>query len=158
VFVGGSAAEPRLSATFTVDGSDIPPRDPARPLPAADNDDSAGVVLVDASTVDGDAVRATEPGAWVAFHDVDLDAGPPACRLTVARAAPGPAGVTLRLDDPLGGPVLATVRAACPGGRYGWHPVAAAVPAVRGRRDLYVVFDEPDTCLRDLAFVTVADD
>ena len=60
--------------------------------------------------------------------------------------------MTLRLDDPLGGPVLATVWAAVPGGRYQWCSVSAPVADVTGRRDLYVVFDEPGTELRDLGF------
>jgi beta-glucosidase len=122
---------------------------------AVDHDDAAGVALVDASPVDGDAVRAVEAGGWVAFHDVDLAAAPSACRLTLARAATtvdGPATVTLRLDDPLSGPVLATVAANCHGGRYHWCAAAAPVSGAAGRRDLYVVFDEPGTGLRDLVF------
>jgi len=146
VLVGG------LCATLFVAGCDIPPRDPGVLTRAVDHDEAAGVALVDASPVDGDAVRAVEPGGWVAFHDVDLRAGPGACRLSLARGAPGEAAVTLRLDDPLGGPVLATVRAACPDGRYQWCPVSAPVAGGTGRRDLYVVFDEPGTELRDLVF------
>jgi beta-glucosidase len=165
VFVGGSAVDPGLCATFTVEGTDVPPRDPARPMRAVDHDDAAGVALVDASPVDGDAVRAVEAGGWVAFHDVDLSAAPSTCRLTLARAeddsaSAAPAAVTLRLDDPLGGPVLATATAACSGGRYDWCAASApvfaavftAVFAAAGRRDLYVVFDEPGTGLRDLVF------
>jgi beta-glucosidase len=64
----------------------------------------------------------------------------------------GPATVTLRLDDPLGGPVLATVAATCGGGRYRWCAASAPVSGAVGRRDLYVVFDEPGTGLRDLVF------
>jgi beta-glucosidase len=151
VLVGG------LCATLSVEGTDIRPRDPSLLVRAADHDDAAGVALVDASPVDGDAVRAVEAGGWVAFHDVDMTSAGPACQLTLARAAPGPAAVTLRLDDPLGGPVLGSVRVACPGGWYDWHavdaPVTAPITAAGpGRRDLYVVFDEPGTGLRDLVF------
>jgi beta-glucosidase len=83
---------------------------------------------------------------------MDFSAGPTAGWLTVARATDGPAVLTLRLDDPLGGPVIGTARASCQGGPYGWTPVVTPVAPVTGRRDLYVVFDEPDVRLRDLSF------
>src|SRR4029453_10983658 len=59
VFVGGSATEPRLSTSVFVEGTVIPPRDPSRVTSAADNDDYAGVTLVDAAPAAGDAVCAT---------------------------------------------------------------------------------------------------
>jgi beta-glucosidase len=152
VFVGGSATEPRLSTSVLVDGAAIPPRDPSRVVPAVDHDDYAGITLVDAAPTAGDAVAATEPGGWIAFHDIDLRSDPSSCRLALARAAAGTAAVTLRLDDPLGGPVIADATAVCVGGPYEWSVVSVPVTGATGRRDLYVVFEEPDTRLRDLVF------
>jgi beta-glucosidase len=153
VLVGGSAAEPRLCAPLDVRGTDIPPRDPTRHIEATDHDDYAGVLLVDASLVDGDAVAAAEPGGWIAFHDMDFSAAPTTGSLAVARVPAGPAVLTLRLDDPLGGPVIGTARASCAGGPYDWTPVVTPLAPVTGRRDLYVVFDEPGVRLRSLSFM-----
>ena len=152
VFVGGSATEPRLSTSVLVDGTVIPPRDPTRVTRAADHDDYAGVTLVDAAPSAGDAVAATEPGGWIAFHDTDLGSDPGSCRLALARTHAGTAAVTLRLDDPLGGPVIATATVTCVGGPYEWSAVSVPVLGAHGRRDLYVVFEEPDTRLRELMF------
>jgi beta-glucosidase len=155
VFVGGSATEPELSTSILVEGSVIPPRDPATLIRAVDHDDYAGVTLVDAAPSAGDAVAATEPGGWIAFHDVrfpDGTAGPASCRLALTRVGVGTADVTLRLDDPLGGPVVATVAVGCDGDPYTWTAVDVPVPGAEGRHDLYVVFEEPDTRLRDLVF------
>jgi beta-glucosidase len=153
VFVGGSATDPELSTSILVEGTAIPPRDPARLIRAVDHDDYAGVTLVDAAPAAGDAVAATEPGGWIAFHDVLFPDGAATCRLSVTRVGAGTAAVTLRLDDPLGGPVLATVAVACDGDPYAWTAVEVPVPGAGGRRDLYVVFEEPDTRLRDLVLV-----
>jgi beta-glucosidase len=60
--------------------------------------------------------------------------------------------VTLRLDDPLGGPVIADATVVCVGGPYEWSEVSVPVLGAAGRRDLYVVFEEPDTRLRELMF------
>jgi beta-glucosidase len=155
VMVGRSSEDVRCCATFTVAGEQIPPRDAAgRPLPAADFDGYAGVTLTDASPDGGDAVSATEAGGWIAFEGVDFGAGVATCVASLSRTGTGPAGLTLRLDDPLAGPVIATVTGACTGGRHTWAQVPARISGATGVRDLYAVFDAAGVNLRTLSFVS----
>jgi beta-glucosidase len=152
VMVGRSSADIRCTAEFYVAGEAIPPRSPAS-LPAIDFDDYAGVALVDADPVSGDAVAATETGGWLCFANVRLD-GVSNCTVELARAGAGPAGVTLRLHDPLDGPVIAVAQAMCRGGRYLWETATTAVAeaGAGGVHDVFVVFDAPGVHLRGLGF------
>jgi beta-glucosidase len=154
LMVGRSSADIRLCAPLEVAGEQIPARDPMRrPLAAVDHDDYAGITLLDADPDSGDAVVAIEAGGWIAFEHVDFTTEPVACRLRVSRTGDGPAGLTLRLDDPLEGEVIGSVAAICTGGRYGWADVEAPIRSAAGVRDLYVVFDAPGVNLRTLSFV-----
>jgi len=150
VMVGRSSADIRCGTTLAVAGETIPPRDPAS-LPAVDFDDYTGVALVDADPVAGDAVAATEAGAWLCFAGVALDALT-SCAVELARTGSGPAGVTLRLDDPLDGPVIGAARATCTGGRYQWETGTTEIAGAGGVRDLFVVFDAAGVHLRCLRF------
>jgi beta-glucosidase len=152
VSIGPSSVDIRVRATVDVDGEEIAARDAWRPIGAADHDEAAGATIVDAAPEQGDAVAATEPGGWVLFSDVAFDAAPESVRVVLSRAATGPAEVTLRLDDPLDGPVIATVTADCSGGRYGWTEVVAPVLGADGRRDLFAVFGAAGVHLRELTF------
>jgi beta-glucosidase len=152
VSVGRSSADLRLRETLRVVGTDIPPRDPGLPLAAADHDDYAGVTLVDAGPDRGDAVTALQAGGWLAFQDLDFGTGYATCRLALSRTGEGPASVTLRLDDPFTGALLAVASAVCGGDRYDWAEVSVPVRYATGRGDLYVVFDEAGVNLRGLAF------
>lgn len=153
VMVGRSSADIRCCGSLAVRGEEIAPR-AACPgsLRVMDFDEYAGVTLMDASPEGGDAVCASEPGAWVAFNTVDFGAGVRRCRVSLSRTGDGPAGVTLRLDDPLAGPVIATVTATCRGGRYSWSDAIADVVDADGVRDLYAVFDAPGVTLGVIAF------
>jgi len=154
IMAGRSSADIRLCGVLRVAGADIAPRDLRRPLAAADHDDYAGVTLRDADPERGDAVSATDAGGWVVFQDVNLDTWSPAAwRVALSRDDDGPAAVTLRLDDPLAGPVIATATTVCTGGRHEWADVVAPMGPAAGRRDLYLVFDEPGVNVRDLSFV-----
>jgi beta-glucosidase len=149
VMVGRSATDVRLAGQLTVHGVQIPPRSPAV-LRAADYDDCHGVTLCDESPVDGDAVRATEPGGWLEFREVDLTTAPTRARLRVARPDAEPASVTLRAGDPLAGPVLGLAVVPPTGGRYEFTEVTAALTGAEGILDLYLVFDAPDTIVAEL--------
>jgi beta-glucosidase len=151
VMVGRSSADIRCCARLSVSGEQIPPR-AAGTLPAVNFDGYAGVTLTDAGPDGGDAVSATEPGGWLAFAGVDFGTGPAGCRVSLSRTGDGTAGLTLRLDDPIAGPVIGTASADCRGGRHAWTETTVRISGATGVRDLYAVFDTPGVNLRTLAF------
>jgi beta-glucosidase len=61
--------------------------------------------------------------------------------------------VTLRLDDPLAGPVVGVARAHGPGGRYAWEEPTIELAGAVGEHDLYVVFSAPGVGLESLTFL-----
>ncbi|GAA3422734.1 glycoside hydrolase family 3 C-terminal domain-containing protein [Streptosporangium vulgare] len=150
LMVGGSSRDIRLCAPFHVDGERIPPRDAlAGPIAAVDHDEYDSVTFVDADRVSGDAVRSTAEGAWIVFRSVDLGDGAASC----AAVAGGEEGgvVTLRLDDPLYGPVVGDLpipRA----GRHDLTEVRTGLAAARGVHDLYVVFENAGITVASLSF------
>ncbi|GIH20980.1 glycoside hydrolase family 3 protein [Rugosimonospora africana] len=153
ILVGRSSADIRCAATLDVAGETIPPR---RALDgtvcAADFDGYAGITLCDAGPERGDAVTSTEPGAWVCFDGTDFGDGAARCAAELSRLGSGPAGITLRLDDPLDGPVIGQVTAACRAGRYEFVSAGTPLRGAAGVRDLYAVFDAPGVTLRSLSF------
>jgi beta-glucosidase len=151
VMVGRSATDVALSSLLTVHGIQIPPRSPAR-LRAVDYDDCYGVTLCDESPVAGDTVRATEPAAWLEFRQVDVSSRPTVARLRGGRPGAGPATVVLRREDPLAGPVLATITVPPTGDRHAFTEVTAELSDVAGVADLYLVFEAADTIVAELAF------
>jgi beta-glucosidase len=153
VMVGRSSIDIHQATTVTVRGELIPARDAlAVAIPAAGHDDYAGIDLRDASPTGGDTVSAAEPGAWIAFAQVDFGAGAGACTARVSAADDRTAVVTLRLDDPLQGSVIGTVRAPCPGGRYGWVDAVTPIEGASGVHDLYAVFGSAGVGLDSLSF------
>jgi len=153
VMVGRSSRDIQQAMTVTVRGERIPVRDAvAGPIPAAGHDDYAGVDLRDASPAGGDCVCAAEPGAWIAFSLVDFGAGVAACTARISGSGDRPSVVTLRLDDPLQGPVIGTIAATCPGGRHAWVDAVAPMEAAIGVRDLYAVFGSAGVGLDSLTF------
>ncbi|RKR87103.1 exo-1,4-beta-glucosidase [Micromonospora pisi] len=167
IAVGRSSQDLRATATLTVRGERIGPRDPLRaPLRAATHDEYSGVVPVpDGGT--GDAVTATEAGAWLRFASVDFGAGVGALTARIAspsaRPAAGPAGLTLRLDDPVDGPVVGSVpvpamdlRDGRPGRERDWAEVTGRWhrSVATGVRDLYLLFDAPGVTVSWLSFVS----
>jgi beta-glucosidase len=152
VQVGRSSLDIRLAATVSVLGERIPARDGRSSLAATAFDDYAGVELRDAAPTGGEVVAATEAGAWIVFEGTDFGAGVAACRVRVSGTGDD-TGVTLRLDDPLAGPVLGTARAYGPGGRYAWEEPVVELTGASGRHDLYVVFSAPGVGLESLSFV-----
>jgi beta-glucosidase len=154
VMVGGSSADIRRTAVVAVRGDQVPPRDVlAGPLAAVNHDEYDGVILFDESPTGGDAVGAAEAGAWISFADVAFDGPLAAVRIRVSRVDMGRAVVTLRLDDPIAGPVVAEVREDCGPDRHAWHDVVVPVtPDLSGRHDLYVVLAEPGVNLASVTF------
>jgi beta-glucosidase len=157
VMVGRSSYDIQQAMTVTVRGERIPVRDAvAGPIPAAAHDDYAGVDLRDASPAGGDCVCAAESGAWIAFAQVDFGAGVATCTARISGPEDRPSVVTLRLDDPLEGPVLGTITAAGPGGRHAWIDAVAPTGTAVGVRDLYAVFGSAGVSLDSLTFTPTA--
>jgi len=153
VFAGRSSMDIRLAASLYVDGERVPPWAALeREIPAVAYDDYAGIDLRDLTPERGDAVLAAEPGAWIGFIGVDFEAGAGSCRTRVSAADDRTAIITLRLDDPLEGPVIGTLRAPGAGGRYSWIETETAIDGATGLRDLYAVFDAAGVALDTLAF------
>ena len=144
VHLGRSAKDLRVCAPLQVPGEAIGPRAATR-IQAADNDEYHGVVLCAAAKESGDAVRATEPAAWVAFLDVDFSARPEQAVLSVNAAEAG--RLTLRVDNPIGGPVVGTAEVAASADRFDFTEVRVPVAGLSQRRDLYVVFETAGTAL-----------
>ncbi|GAA1765678.1 glycoside hydrolase family 3 C-terminal domain-containing protein [Luedemannella helvata] len=153
VMVGASATDVRATAVVDVRGEQIAPRAVSgRSLRAADHDDYCGIALVDESTVAGDAVGAIEPGAWITFDGVDLGRGVRAVGARVAQAADSAGTITLRVDDPVRGQVVATLTVPPTGSGYAWTEVSAPAADATGVRDLYLIFDAPGTRVAELRF------
>jgi beta-glucosidase len=156
VAVGRSCTDLLATATLAVRGEQIGPRDPmAGRLWAADNDDYAGMVPTDQA--DGrDAVGAAVDGGWLAFTEVDFGSGPTAVTARVAHRATdaGSTGstLTLRLDDPLAGPVAGTLPVPATGGRQDWADVRTELRGVSGIRDLYLLFSAAGATVSYLSF------
>jgi beta-glucosidase len=127
IMVGRSSSDIRLTGTLAVRGTRIGPRRAVEhPIAAGDHDEYSGITLVaGADPVRGEAVRATEDGAWYCLAGIDL-----AGVAQVAVDGDGPP-VTVRLDDPYAGEKLATVPA---GG-------SATAASSGGVHDLYLVMD-----------------
>ncbi|MBO3749087.1 glycoside hydrolase family 3 C-terminal domain-containing protein [Streptosporangiaceae bacterium NEAU-GS5] len=148
VQVGRSSRAIYLCAPFTVKGERIPPRALAD-IAAADHDDYEGVTLTDAALEAGDAVRATEPGGWIAFRSCAVSSVE-GCVLDVASTEGGV--LTLRLDDPLHGEVAGAVTVPPTMSRHHFVEVATALTPATGVRDLYVVFENEGVTVRTLRF------
>jgi beta-glucosidase len=143
--VGRSAGDIRASAKLAVLGEVIPPRDLGRLTRAETYDAHGGTTLVDESKVQGTAVGSVAAGDWIAFQKVGASPGVGGFTVRVAREAAGGARLAVRLDDPVTGPLLATVQVPSTGSRYAYVDVTAPATGFHGIRDVYLVFDEPGT-------------
>ncbi len=71
---GGSSADAKVSATITIDGETIPPRNLSLQTRAENYDDYADVYL-DESKEGGTAVRLSQSEGWIKFTDIDWSNG-----------------------------------------------------------------------------------
>ncbi|GAB3515343.1 glycoside hydrolase family 3 C-terminal domain-containing protein [Phytohabitans suffuscus] len=155
VQIGRSSADIALTATLSVRGEEVGPRRPLdRPLWAVDHDDYSGTVLLDDEPRGVDAVGAAEPAGWIGFQRVDFGAGAAAvaARVTSRTREAAGARVTLRLDDPLSGPVAGNIVVPTANGRHDWAEVHAPVSGASGVRDLYLSFEAPGATVSCLTF------
>ena len=95
---------------------------------------------------------ATVDGAWIAFEDVDFGDGVSQCTARLSSTGTRSAVVHLRRDDPLDGPIVATLTAPGSGDRYTWTDVSAPTTGATDACDLYVVFASEGVCLSELTF------
>ncbi len=156
VGVGRSCTDLVLTTTLTVRGEPVGRREPlAGPLWAADHDEYTGIEpLADGGS--GAAVSAREPGGWIRFADVDFGTGVAGLTARVGDQRPGGDGatLTLRLDDPISGPVAGTVSIPTTGDRCAWREVSGQWHGgATGVRDLYLLFDAPGATVSWLTFI-----
>ncbi|TCC50605.1 carbohydrate-binding protein [Kribbella capetownensis] len=152
VLVGRSCTDIRLTGAFDVQGERIPPRAVlSAPLQATAFDDYCAVTLTDAAPDRGDAVRSLEDGAWLLFEDVDLADGAARCAGLVAAEDNG-GTIELRLDDPLHGLVLGTIKVPPTGHRHTWVASATPLAEASGVHAVYLVFSTASLALRELTF------
>ncbi|WAL68193.1 glycoside hydrolase family 3 C-terminal domain-containing protein [Amycolatopsis cynarae] len=140
LMIGHSAGELALTAPLEVAGERIPPRDLTRPTRAENFDDYQAVTLTDESKASGTSV-ATGPGSWLSYADVRLDADATGFTASASKADSGDAHLTVRLDDPVTGPVLGTATVPGTGDRYRYTTVTAPLAKAAGRHTVYLVFD-----------------
>ncbi|MET9697275.1 glycoside hydrolase family 3 C-terminal domain-containing protein [Streptomyces sp. NPDC006529] len=137
IAVARSAEHPVLTARLTVTGQAPAPRVVVgRRTPAADFDDHADTVLVDATRADGDAVTPADPArpATLLFRDVDLSG---AVRVEAETALESADGGAARLEVRAGDRLLAEIAVPVTGDRYAWTTTAAALaPPPDGVHDL----------------------
>lgn len=152
LMIGRSAADIVLSAQVRVDGEVVGPRDLSRPLAAESNDAYSGVLWRDENRVDGDVIAAEEAGGWIMLGDCDFRPGYAA---VTARVAGRPSQLTLRVDDPLDGDVLAKVDTPATGGVYDYADVTVDLARIGGVKDLYVSFESGAVRLASLRFERV---
>ncbi|MEV7225716.1 glycoside hydrolase family 3 C-terminal domain-containing protein [Polymorphospora sp. NPDC051019] len=158
VAVGRSCVDLTATATLTVHGDVVAPRDPAAaPVRAAGRDGEYATVLTDEGPEHGDAATAVRAGAWLAFEDVEIGAGVRSATLRAAAPAGG-ARVELRLRDPLSGPVAAVFEVPATATRHSWTEVTAALTGAAGVHDLYLTLGAPGATVSTLAFAGGAPD
>jgi beta-glucosidase len=143
VMVGASSAEVRATGQVRVRGEVIGARDLTKTTRAENFDDYHGVTLVDETKARGTAVGSTGAGDWLKFAGADLGHDGDRFTARVANAGTGEVSVQIRLDDPVGGPLLGTARLPATGDGYAYTTVTAALARATGRHDVYLVFDGP---------------
>jgi beta-glucosidase len=149
VAVGASSTDWRLTATLRVRGESIPDRSPWSVLKMIDNDGYARTTPVAIAEPAREALRSDQPGAWAVFDDVAFDGTQALVRVLAAATDTG-ATVTVRLDDPLTGPVVATLPIPPTSGPL--TEVTASLSPPTGTHAVFVLFDHPATTVATLSF------
>ncbi|MEU8237571.1 glycoside hydrolase family 3 C-terminal domain-containing protein [Actinoplanes missouriensis] len=149
IAAGRSSADWRQTTTLRVHGERIPARSPDLIMTANDGYALTSTVPIP-GTAAGEALRSSAPGAWAVFDDVDFGRGLTRAVATVAGAAEST--ITIRLDDPLSGPVLAVLPVPVAAGADPLIEVSAQIPRCTGRHDVFVQFTEGGTTVARLQF------
>ncbi|GAB3659469.1 glycoside hydrolase family 3 C-terminal domain-containing protein [Glycomyces tarimensis] len=165
LMIGRSASDIVLSASVRIDGEVVGPRDLSTPLAASANDAYSGVLWRDEHRVSGDVIAAEEAGGWIMLGDCDFGGaeqrhgggaeqrhGDPVYATVTARVAGQPSQLTLRVDDPLDGDVLAKIDTPATGDVYDYTDVTVGLGRITGVKDLYVSFESGPVRLASLSF------
>jgi beta-glucosidase len=168
IAVGRSSTDWRQTTLLRVQGERIPARNPRAGLFLTDNDGYHGTVTVPVGDTAAEALRSRQPEAWAVFNDVDLSDSPARIRVTAAAAVTTAAAavtansaadteqavLTVRLNDPLSGPVLATLPIPVTGDDdpEPLAEVSAPIPAFPGRHNVFVSFSHESMTAADLHF------
>jgi beta-glucosidase len=151
VAVGRSSLDWALTATLRVRGEVIPARCPRAGLRLIDNDGYDATAPVPVEEEPGEGLRSMRSGAWAVFEEVDFAGGLGRVRATTA-AGPGGGSVTIRLDDPYAGPVLAGFAVPEVTGREELTEVVARIRPVPGVHDVFVQYDRPGVTVAQISF------
>ncbi|WP_433004301.1 glycoside hydrolase family 3 C-terminal domain-containing protein [Kribbella sp. CA-294648] len=159
ILIGRSCTDARLTATVDVTGERIPARQLAStPLRAINFDQYCAITLMPVTADQGEAARSLDPGAWLAFDDVELEAGQFACTARVSNDGAAAGSIELRLDDPLHGELLTRFDVVPTGARHSWLDVRSELKAPRASGTLYVVFSAGGLGLEALTFDPISSD
>ncbi|MFG3341558.1 glycoside hydrolase family 3 C-terminal domain-containing protein [Glycomyces sp. NPDC048151] len=149
LMVGRSATDIVLSASVRVDGEVVGARDLSKPLAATANDLYEGVLWRDENRTSGDVIAAEEAGGWIMLGDCDFE---PGYATVTARVAGQASQITLRVDDPLDGDVLAKIDTPATDGVYDYTDATVELGRIEGVKDLYVTFESGPVRLASLTF------
>ncbi|THV38576.1 glycoside hydrolase family 3 protein [Glycomyces buryatensis] len=165
LMIGRSATDIVLSASVRIDGETVGARDLSVPLAASANDAYSGVDWRDENRTSGDVIAAEEAGGWIMLGDCDFGSATtpqaggagqghsePGYSTVTARVAGPGAQLTLRVDDPLDGDVLAKIDTPATAGVYDYADARVELGAVEGVKDLYVTFENGPVRLASLSF------
>ncbi|GAA2137988.1 glycoside hydrolase family 3 protein [Glycomyces algeriensis] len=151
LMVGRSATDIVLSASVRVDGETVGARDLSQTLKATANDLYEGVLWRDENRTSGDVIAAEEAGGWIMLGDCDFGSAEQYPTVT-ARVAGQASQLTLRVDDPLDGDVLAKIDTPATNGVYDYTDVTVELGRIEGVKDLYVAFESGPVRLASLSF------
>jgi len=131
---GGSSADAKVSATITIDGETIPPRNLSLQTRAENYDDYAHVYL-DESKEGGTAVRLSQSEGWIKFADIDWSNGSGVFEARVSGSGQG-GELSLLVGSPAG-----TVIGSCSvaaSGEQQWETVRIELPNIKPDGDLII--------------------
>ncbi|CAM4192441.1 glycoside hydrolase family 3 C-terminal domain-containing protein [Paenibacillus alkaliterrae] len=131
---GGSSADAKVSATITIAGETIPPRNLALQTSAENYDEYANVYL-DESKEGGTCVRLSQPEGWIKFADVDWSNGSSAFAARVCGGAEG-GGISVLIGNATGAEIGSYT--VSPGGEQDWETIRIELPGSKLEGDLFI--------------------
>lgn len=156
LWAGPSSQVIASRAEVQVVGETPPPRRLAgTTLRAEFFDDHAEMTLADETRERGTVVVSKASGAWLRFDGVHVDDRAAHAVVRLAGQTAGQAEVTVRLDDPVTGPVVAAAVVPLPAEPYAWQritvPVVHSVPEPC-TRNVFVVVNRAGVRLAEFVF------
>ncbi|TDU83375.1 exo-1,4-beta-glucosidase [Kribbella voronezhensis] len=157
ILIGRSCTDTRLTATVDVLGERIPVRQlTSRPLASITFDQYCAMTLISVAPDQGEATQSLDPGAWLAFDDIELPIGRFTCTARVSNEGTATGRLELRADDPLHGELLGQCDVVPTGPRHSWAEADFELTASQPPSTLYVVFSARGLGLETLGFAAVS--